>query len=620
MDATAPTNKPGAGEKIILPDPTAMPRHSDKFLRWMWFFLSPYKRTFAAFFGFRVLRYTVLSLVPLMIGLIINAFENGWAFDHPQQLALMVVGFLLLYGVANMTIFLFIREARMEDRMVRGMTLFSVRHMNALPLNWHESQGSGGKLQRVMTARSSIKQIYAVYKWSLVPFIGGIVAIFLSVLMMGAPIFYLALYGGFIISFALAAWWAARKIPELHNRHNMAHERLMAGVYEFVSAVRTVKAFHMGDYIEREARQREGDAHIAMGNVFRATYAKWMVLNGTGFFWISVFTLTGIAGVFGGWLNIGTFATTFFLASALWSRLEEMVYMQDQYLEARNGFMRLTETLKTPQVSYDHAPLAPLHGGWTNLRFSNVDFHYEGGNGAALHGIDLEIGRGEKIALVGRSGAGKTTLVKLLMKQVEPSSGQITVDDTALKHIPTADWLGRIGFVPQDVELFNMNIRDNILLDLPFVGNEDRYHAALKQAALDQLIASLPERDATMVGERGIKLSGGQRQRLGIARALVRDCDVIIFDEATASLDSLSEKIIQDALTNAFAGRTMVMIAHRLSTVKFADRIVVMDHGKIVEQGAFQTLIDQNGAFAKLWAMQSSGFVDDGESKERACG
>ncbi len=607
-------DKPHAGDRIILPDPAALPQHSDKFLRWMWFFLSPYRRTFAVFFGFRVLRYTVLSLVPLMIGMMINAFESGWGFEHPQRLIMLTGTFLLLYGAANMTIFLFIREARMEDRMVRGMTLFSVRHMNALPLTWHESQGSGGKLQRVMTARNSIKQIYAVYKWSLVPFIGGIIAIFLSIFMMGAPLFYLALYAGFIVSFALAAWWAARKIPALHNKHNMMHERLMAGVYEFVSAVRTVKAFHMGDYIEREARTREGDAHIAMGHVFRATYAKWMILNGTGFFWIAVFTLVGISGVYGGWLNIGTFATTFFLASALWSRLEEMVYMQDQYLEARNGFMRLTETLKTPSVSYDHAPLAPLSADWAKIRFDAVDFRYEGGGKdtpPALHHIDLTLMRGEKIALVGRSGAGKTTLVKLLMKQVEPSSGRLMIDDTDLKHIPTADWLGRIGFVPQDVELFNMNIRDNILLDLPHAGNEERYQTALKQAALDQLIDTLPLGDETMVGERGIKLSGGQRQRLGIARALVRESDLIIFDEATASLDSLSEKIIQDALTNAFAGRTMVIIAHRLSTVKFADRIVVMENGRIVEQGAFQTLIDRGGHFARLWAMQSSGFIDD---------
>jgi ATP-binding cassette subfamily B protein len=609
---------------IIHPlDPARMPVRSESLVRWVGFFLYPYWKIFAGFLIFRIARYTVIAMVPFMIGYKIKAFETGMAHDDPQRLFTVLAAYMTLYGVALMSIFLFVAEARAEDRMVRGMTLFSVRHMNALPLAWHEAQGSGGKLQRAMTARASMKQMYNIYKWTAVPFTAGLLSIVLSVAMLDAPWFFLLLYAGFIATFIATGLFMARKIPKLHDRHNAVLEKLMSGVYEFVSAVRTVKAFHMGDYIEREARRLEGDGLRAMTDIFRATYGKWSALNIVGFFWIGIFIVTCTLGVYQGWLSTGAFATIFFMAHALWGRLEEVVYMQDEFLQARSGFMRLTETLKSPPVSYDVEPLLPYDAGWSGLCFDRVDFEYGTGDGGAppaLHEVSIRIGRGEKIALVGRSGAGKSTLVKLLMKQTAPSKGTIYLDSTNLAQVPTQDWLAHIGYVPQDVELFNTDIRSNILLDLPYDGNEDRYRRALKHAALNQLIESLPEGDKTLVGERGIKLSGGQRQRLGIARALVRDAEIIIFDEATASLDSLSEGVIQDALRHAFKDRTMIIIAHRLSTVKFADRIVVMENGRVIEEGTFNELIARNGAFARLWAMQSSGFVDEEDGREHANG
>lgn len=608
---------------IVLPDAAKMPAGSGSLWRWIGFFMRPYWKIFAGFFAFRVARYTVLSMMPFIIGYTINAFEKGWAFDDPHRLILHVGGFLLLYGFCLVSIIAFYREARMEDCLSRSVTLFSVRHMNALPLAWHEAQGSGGKLQRIMTARSSIRQMYNIYKWTAIPFTAGILAIIFSVVMIDAPKSFLLLYFGFIVTFCWTAAWMARPIPELHNRHNIFLEKLMSGVYEFVSAVRTVKAFHMGGYIEREARRLEWDGHTAMSAVFRATLFKWMILNLVGFFWLALFVGVCALGIFKGWLTTGAFATIFFLAQNLWHRLEEITYMQDEFLQARNGFMRLTETLNSPPVTYDHEPLLDMPAAWGEISLRDVGFAYAGVDGKAppaLYGIDLTIRRGERIALVGRSGAGKSTLVKILMKQMEPTAGDITIGAAPLRNMRTADWLSRIGFVPQDVELFNMSIRENILLEQAQEDCAGRYETALRHAALDQLIASLPQGDQTMVGERGIKLSGGQRQRLGIARALVRDADFIIFDEATASLDSLSEQIIQSALTSAFAGRTMVIIAHRLSTVRFADRIVVMEDGRIAEQGTFDELISAGGKFAAMWAMQSSGFVDGEPARESACG
>lgn len=595
---------------IRLPEERDMPATSTSFPRWLVFFLKPYWKIFAGFSLLRVMRFTVLSMLPLMIGLTVDAFEQGWAYEDVKRLLWTIGPFMAIYGLANLSILLFMFEAAAEDRFVRGMTLFSVRHMNRLPLNWHEEQGSGSKLQRVMTARTSLKQLYNIYKWSLVPFIGGVVAIILSVAAIKAPAYFFLLFFGFTVTFITAATKLAKTLSQLHDRHNKTLEQLMARVYEFVSAVRTVKAFNMESHIEEQARTHESEGHRAWRKVVRAISVKWTVLNMVGYVWLMAFVGGCIYSTLQGDLSAGGFATVFFLAYQFWTRLEEMVYIQDEFIQHKNGFMRLTETLKATSAPVDIQPLVPFPQDWRDLHFKDVHFGYQGSEQVAIHDINLSIKRGERVALVGRSGAGKSTFVKLMMKQMLPDAGKIALDDKNLSHIAAADWLARIGLVPQDVELFNMSIRENILLDRLHDTSEDAYERALEQAALRELIASLPEGDATLVGERGIKLSGGQRQRLGIARALVRDSDVIVFDEATSALDSLSERVIQHALENAFSGRTILVIAHRLSTVRFTDRIIVLDEGRVIEDGHFETLIENDGAFAKMWRMQSSGFED----------
>lgn len=603
---------------IILPAPQDMPRGSDNFFRWLSFFLKPYAATLLLFLAIRIFRYTVLFVLPLAIGLVIKAFETGWAYDHPSQLALAVSAYMALYCLTLFSIGVFIRESAAQDRMIRGMTMFSIRHINSLPLDWHEAQGSGGKLQRVMTARSSLKGLIDIYKWSIVPFIGAMLAIGFSVAVLDAPSWFMLLYIGFAASFIGVAFYIARPLPELHNRHNAVLEKLLSGVYEFVSAVRTVKSFNMARYIEDRAREFETEGHGAWRTVLKTIFRKWMALNTIAGLWMCIFLAVCISGVYSEALSIGAFATLFYLAYDLWKTLENLVYIQDQYIEYRAGFMRLTETLKAQPRALDLAPVKPLDSGWLSLSLSHVDFNYGDGKTHALRDISLVIRRGEKVALVGPSGAGKSTLAKLLMKQMWPEDGTIAVDGMDLRHISGEDWLNQIGIVPQDVELFNMSIRDNILLDRIDSIDEASYRAALGQAALDAFIDSLPQGDATMIGERGIKLSGGQRQRLGIARALVRRAELIIFDEATSSLDSLSEQAIQEAIEKSFAGKTLVVIAHRLSTVRHVDRIFVLQEGRLAEQGSFLELIEKNGIFAKMWALQSDSFADNDQPDRAA--
>jgi ATP-binding cassette subfamily B protein len=225
-------------------------------------------------------------------------------------------------------------------------------------------------------------------------------------------------------------------------------------------------------------------------------------------------------------------------------------------------------------------------------------------------GLDLIVPSGSKIGLVGRSGAGKTTLLRLLLRLMDVDQGHIFIGDQDISRLRQADLRSLIAYVPQEPTLFHRTLRDNIAFARPGASDTEIYHAA-QAAHVTEFAQALPEGLDTMVGERGIKLSGGQRQRVAIARAILRNAPILLFDEATSALDSESESLIQQALWKLMDGRTAVVVAHRLSTVIRMDQLVVLDHGRIVEQGTHRELLGRQGIYATLWRHQSGGFLPD---------
>jgi ATP-binding cassette subfamily B protein len=224
--------------------------------------------------------------------------------------------------------------------------------------------------------------------------------------------------------------------------------------------------------------------------------------------------------------------------------------------------------------------------------------------------LSLTISPGAKIGLVGRSGGGKTTLTRLLLRFSDVEAGEILVGGQSIGRVPQAALRKAIGYVPQDPSMFHRSIADNIRVGRPGATDaEVRRAAQLAHAA--EFIDELPAGYQTLVGERGVKLSGGQRQRVAIARAILKDAPILILDEATSSLDSESEALIQDALLTLLSGRTAIVIAHRLSTVKRMDELVILDRGRVVERGAHDALLALSGIYAALWAHQSGGFLGD---------
>jgi subfamily B ATP-binding cassette protein MsbA len=244
------------------------------------------------------------------------------------------------------------------------------------------------------------------------------------------------------------------------------------------------------------------------------------------------------------------------------------------------------------------------------IRFEDVGFSYQQDEGRkdALSGLNLSINPGEVVALVGPSGGGKSTLVNLLPRFFKPTSGQIFLDDIPLEDIVLADVRKQIAFVSQDVILFNDSIAANVAYGARDSENVDRSRVvkAMEAANLSALIKELPEGIDTQIGDNGNRLSGGQRQRLAIARAIYKDAPILILDEATSALDSESERQVQDALERLMVGRTTLVIAHRLSTIEHADRIVVLEHGQVIENGSHKELIAKDGLYANLHRIQFS--------------
>jgi ATP-binding cassette subfamily B protein len=269
----------------------------------------------------------------------------------------------------------------------------------------------------------------------------------------------------------------------------------------------------------------------------------------------------------------------------------------------------MTEILLTPKFVIDKpnaSEFVPDNGA---IAFSNVSFSYDS-RANLFDGLNLTIKPGEKIGLVGPSGGGKTTITKLILRLSDISSGQIIVDTQNIAEVQQDTLREHIAFVPQEPILFHRTLADNIRYGNENATDEELLRAA-KLAHADEFISALPLKYETLVGERGVKLSGGQRQRVAIARAMLRKARILVLDEATSALDSESEALIQDALWKLMKGRTAIVIAHRLSTIQKMDRIVVLDKGQIVEQGTHAELVKYKGMYAKLWAHQSGGFLQE---------
>jgi ATP-binding cassette subfamily B protein len=374
---------------------------------------------------------------------------------------------------------------------------------------------------------------------------------------------------------------------------------------EALGAIRTVQAFGHEPVDRKRFAERVEDAFATAVGRIRARALLTAVVIALVFGAVSVILWIGGHDVLAGRISGGELSAFVFYAVVVAGAAGALSEVIGDLQRAAGATERLLELLDTePDIAAPSAPEplpVPARGA---VRFEGVEFRYPSRpERAALTGFDLDVRSGEKLAIVGPSGAGKTTVFQMLLRFYDPEAGRIAFDGIDLRSADPASLRSRIGLVPQEPVIFSGSAWENIRYGKPEAGDAEVRRAAAAAAALD-FLERLPEGLDTFLGERGVRLSGGQRQRIAIARAILRDPALLLLDEATSALDSESERAVQQALDRLMAGRTTLVIAHRLATVLKADRIVVMDQGRIVASGSHAELSRAGGLYARLAALQ----------------
>jgi subfamily B ATP-binding cassette protein MsbA len=394
-----------------------------------------------------------------------------------------------------------------------------------------------------------------------------------------------------------------RKLRRL-SRHAQTHMGHLSVLLEEVfRGITIVKGFGRETHESARFRQRNEAYYRVMRRTIRASELSGPIMEGIGALGVAAVVLYGGQKVIAGTTTAGTFFSFLFAIMMLYEPLRKLSRLNAVIQQAGAAAERVFAVLDMPGEMQEQAQkpaLPPIRRG---VVFTDVTLRYQPETSPALRGLNLTVRAGEVVALVGASGAGKTSLVHLLPRFYEPTSGCITIDGVDIAQVSLASLRAQIGIVSQDIVLFDDSVRNNILYGRPQATMAEVCEAA-RAAYAHEFIAALPQGYETVIGERGVRLSGGEKQRIAIARALLRNPPILILDEATSALDSASERMVQHALDNLMKDRTTFVIAHRLSTVRHAESIVVLQQGRIVETGRHGTLLARGGVYARLYRLQ----------------
>lgn len=389
-----------------------------------------------------------------------------------------------------------------------------------------------------------------------------------------------------------------------------AQSRQTGNLADSLTNIMAIKSFSALDYEKQRYWQTSGQTLGAglvsmKSTMIRETYSS-MVTSTIG---ISALV---IAIVGAGQFNADI--TTLFLivsyTGAIGHRLWEFQNVLRNYNRALGDASDMVKILQIKPEIKDQAKAKKAKFSRGEIELRNMSFTHDENEEALFHNISLSIQAGEKVGLVGHSGSGKTTLTKLLLRFADIDDGAILIDGQDIRNVTQDDLRRHIAYVPQEPLLFHRSLAENIAYGRPGA-NQKEIEAIARAANAHEFIQKLPSGYETLVGERGVKLSGGQRQRVAIARAMIKNAPILLLDEATSALDSESETLIQDALWRLMEGRTAIVIAHRLSTIQKMDRVIVLDNGKIVEEGSHKQLVRAGGPYAELWSHQTGGFIED---------
>ena len=482
----------------------------------------------------------------------------------------------------------------------------ALRKILTLPLEFYDENNPGRIAARVAKGLSNYTWTYPSVTEQLIPKTVRVIGIFVVIGLIDWRIAAVVLVS--VASILLYSLFGLKDLSLREERLDKYIEDTDSRNSEIISNIKTVKAFGKeSDELKRQTQRLERefkvlDYRIHKGYTILSTYQRtivqlcmFVVLIGS--LWLTV----------SGKITLGHFVTTLTVASMAYAEVDPICNIAEMFARRYAPMARFQELIALPSGRDAGAllPDGPAYEFTGKVHFHQLSFGYSQAN-PVLQNIELLIEPYQTVALVGRSGSGKSTLVKLLLRYFDPDSGAVLMDGQDIRRLDITGYRQRLAIVHQEVDIFNGTLMDNLLYGNPSASFEEIQNAC-KIAQAHDFIQQLPKGYFTTVGERGVRLSGGQRQRIGIARALIVEPDVLVFDEATSSLDYESERAIQMAMKALFGTRTLIIIAHRLSTVRDADKIVVLDRGRISQIGSHDELLERGGLYQRLHALQESG-------------
>jgi ATP-binding cassette subfamily B protein len=571
-------------------------------------FMAPYKRQFVAAGIALVIAAAATLAIPYAFRKLLDlGFGMGPALS-PEQLDAY---FLALFAVATIlglaTAARFYMVSWLGERITTDLRGKVYTHVVTQSPQFFEITRTGEVLSRLTTDTTLIQTVVgtsiSLALRNLFLFIGGMVMLFVTSVQLSSLILLT------LLAVILPIVWFGRRVRKLSraSQDRIADTSALAG--EILNAMPTVQSFAREDY---EARRYSRAVESAFGTALKRIRARALLtlIAIVMVFGAVVFVLwLGTNAVLGDRMTVGELGQFILYAVIVAGAIGALSEVFGDAQRAAGAMERLLELLaEQSPVSSPTAPLKlpPTSGHGASLSLQDVTFHYPSRPQTnSLASLSLDVHSGETLAIVGPSGAGKTTLFQLLLRFYDPQQGCILLDGVDIRELALQDLRSRIGIVPQDTLIFSADAMDNIRYGRLDASDEEVIRAA-KMAAAHEFLERLPQGYRTFLGERGVRLSGGQKQRIAIARALLKNPPLLLLDEATSALDAESERLVQQALEAAMVNRTTLVIAHRLATVQRADRIIVMEHGRIVEAGTHATLVAQGGLYASLAALQFS--------------
>ncbi|MAF36714.1 hypothetical protein CL622_06375 [archaeon] len=493
---------------------------------------------------------------------------------------------------------------KLEGNLMVDLKTKFFNHLVHLSHNFHTTHKTGSLISRLVRGGGSVERMTDLVVFNVAPLI-------FQVIVVGASLFYFDRASGVVlfvmaITFIGYSIFIQRTKQEANMIANDTEDIEKANISDYFTNIDSIKHFGKEHVIKRKFSRLTHNTKKAMirnWNYFRWLDAGQMFILGVGLLLLVYFPITKFLA---GALTIGTLVFIYTVYGNLIGPLFGFVHGIRQFYRSMADFESLFQYHKIENEIKDASNAKPLQIKGGSIEFRGVTFTYY--KNPLLKDFDLMIQPQKKIALVGHSGSGKSTLIKLLYRLYDPERGGIYIDGKNIRECRQETLRSELSIVPQEAVLFDDTIFNNIAFSRPGAKREEVF-AAMKFAQLDTLVDELPDKEKTIVGERGVRLSGGEKQRVSIARVLLADKKVLVLDEATSALDSKTEHEIQRDLERLMKGRTTIIIAHRLSTIMKADEIIVLEKGKIVQRGTHRQLILKRGVYKQLWNLQKGGYI-----------